>query len=353
MKTNFYIKGLDGLRAIASISVVIGHIELTKKNRGLENVYQYVEHWGHLGVVLFFVLSGFLITTLLVKEKTEKKKINIRNFYMRRILRVWPLYFLILVLSALIFQYSPSWFTLLLCSTIFPNIAHAFQLGWNVSPQIWSIGVEEQFYLFWPSLLKLNIKIILWFCILLILFLPIAPHGIQFILNRFGYPEETLKAVNDLFQVLSFNSMATGALASILYYSPKNTLKPLLAKSAFLAPIFVFGPFVIWILGVHFGMLNMPIYSVLFGITILYIAEGHGLKLFESNVFSFLGKISYGTYMYHWIIMLLMFELITPTNEIGNNIMLYLSILGLTLIVSYLSFRYVERFFLSLRSRFS
>lgn len=109
---------------------------------------------GHLGVILFFVLSGFLITYLIVKE-LEAKTFSFKKFYHRRILRIWPLYYLILLISYILFEPSFSIKGLLLCLSIFPNVAHAIGEGWQSSPQIWSIGVEEQFYLIWPFFIYL------------------------------------------------------------------------------------------------------------------------------------------------------------------------------------------------------
>ena len=104
-----YFKGLDTLRAIAALVVVIGHIELQKKEIGIPNLinHPYIRlASGHIGVVLFFVLSGFLITYLLAKEKEKAGKIAFKKFYIRRIFRIWPLYYLILLLSFLFFPHS-------------------------------------------------------------------------------------------------------------------------------------------------------------------------------------------------------------------------------------------------------
>lgn len=151
-----HLKGLDTLRALAALTVVWGHIELFKKNKGLPNLLDNpIIHLpsGRMAVILFFVISGFLITYLLVKEQTNNESISFKKFYLRRILRIWPLYYTILLLSFLLFRVEYSGTTLALCFSIFPNIAHTLGVGWPSSPQIWSIGVEEQFYLFWPLLL--------------------------------------------------------------------------------------------------------------------------------------------------------------------------------------------------------
>src|SRR5690242_1943567 len=122
----FYIKGLDALRAIAVLSVIIGHLEVLKNSVHLpnyDNVLPFFKYTsGRIGVILFFVLSGFLITTLLFKEKEGHGSIALKKFYLRRMLRVWPLYYLILLLSYLLTDYSPSPVTLFLCLSIFPNV---------------------------------------------------------------------------------------------------------------------------------------------------------------------------------------------------------------------------------------
>ncbi len=91
-----YFKNLDGLRFIAALLVLIHHAEFFKQDavEGVSAVYyEYTKHFGLLGVNLFFVLSGFLISYLLMEEQRRTNTINIKNFYIRRILRIWPLYF--------------------------------------------------------------------------------------------------------------------------------------------------------------------------------------------------------------------------------------------------------------------
>jgi len=156
-----YLKGLDTLRALAALIVVFDHVELIKQSN---KIYNLVDHPsviypdGHLSVILFFIISGFLITYLLLIEKAKNGFINIRNFYMRRILRIWPVYYLVLFLSYFIFQPDYSLLRISLPLFILPNVAYAVNEVWDVSPQIWSIGAEEQFYIFWPFLFLMSSK---------------------------------------------------------------------------------------------------------------------------------------------------------------------------------------------------
>ena len=97
-----YLPGLNGVRFIAASMVMVSHIEQGKSTVGLANWFSE-EHpliyRGELGVTLFFVLSGFLISYLLLTEFKTTQTISIRNFYIRRVLRIWPLYFLIVFLG--------------------------------------------------------------------------------------------------------------------------------------------------------------------------------------------------------------------------------------------------------------
>ena len=102
-----FFPNLNGLRAIGALAVVFGHLELSKKELGflhLLNAFDYFKYTsGHLGVMLFFTLSGFLITYLLFVEKANFNTINIKEFYVRRALRIWPIYYLMVFFVLFLF----------------------------------------------------------------------------------------------------------------------------------------------------------------------------------------------------------------------------------------------------------
>src|SRR5690606_12681648 len=147
----------------AAALVIFTHLELFKRRAGLENFWQkpFFFEAGGAGVDFFFVLSGFLITSLLLVELEKKGKINLGKFYMRRILRIWLLYYFVLLacyfilpyLSIFYFEgYSDAifvdfWEKLLLSLFFLPNAALSFFPGIPYAAPLWSIGVEEQFYL--------------------------------------------------------------------------------------------------------------------------------------------------------------------------------------------------------------
>jgi peptidoglycan/LPS O-acetylase OafA/YrhL len=106
--SSVYFENLNAIRFIAASLVVFHHIEQIKAIFGLPNFWNNEVFFiiGKLGVILFFVLSGFLISYLLYKEKELTNTIGIKNFYVRRILRIWPLYFLIILLALFLFPHS-------------------------------------------------------------------------------------------------------------------------------------------------------------------------------------------------------------------------------------------------------
>src|ERR1700728_698230 len=156
-----YIKSLDGLRAIAVLLVMTFHFEMNM--------------FGWVGVQLFFVLSGFLITGILWKEKFRELPMPYRfkKFWIRRSLRIFPLYFgylFIISLSYVIFH-SPSYYRLYIPYLLTYTTNYSRLLPqWQVTPlfnHLWSLSVEEQFYLLFPFFIFLCpprlIRSIMWF----------------------------------------------------------------------------------------------------------------------------------------------------------------------------------------------
>src|SRR5947207_1519982 len=155
-----HFPGLNGLRFLAALTVVLFHAGFAFRYAGIPE-YDYLNRvnpqTGFLAVVFFFVLSGFLITYLLLVEEAETGDVSVRSFYVRRILRIWPLYYLIIAIAFFVLPASlpgdfppPHPRELILYSVILTNFAGTVPCA----SHLWSIGVEEQFYLCWPVLLK-------------------------------------------------------------------------------------------------------------------------------------------------------------------------------------------------------
>ena len=150
------LPSLDGLRAISAAMVVLGHAgKALHVGRDLPFGAGVIDVWGPVGVTVFFVISGFLITRLLLEERNNTGTINLRAFYMRRTFRILPAYWAYLAVvavlaSAGVVAASPSAFL----KAIFFTTNYLNPGSWVVNHS-WSLANEEQFYLFWPFLLLL------------------------------------------------------------------------------------------------------------------------------------------------------------------------------------------------------
>lgn len=143
------IPSLDGLRAASILAVIVGHAAGTS---GFPNVLPHLDHLGYLGVRVFFVISGFLITTLLLAEKESTGRISISRFYLRRTIRIWPAFYTylaaVLLLDAAGIVDLGLWETVAAATF---TINFLDERDWTLN-HIWSLAVEEQFYLLWPLL---------------------------------------------------------------------------------------------------------------------------------------------------------------------------------------------------------
>jgi peptidoglycan/LPS O-acetylase OafA/YrhL len=141
------VPSLDGLRALSILMVLLGHLSGT---RGFQRIDLGIGNYAHLGVTVFFVISGFLITSLLISEQAATGRISLRLFYLRRTLRIFPAsYTYLIVLCALcaLGIITVRRVNLICAFTYTMNYlpSHAWQVG-----HLWSLSVEEQFYLLWP-----------------------------------------------------------------------------------------------------------------------------------------------------------------------------------------------------------
>jgi len=345
-KKGIYFPNLNGVRFIAALSVLIYHFFSTKILIG------------HLGVILFFVLSGFLITYLLLEEKETQNKISIKKFYIRRILRIWPLYFLIVLIATIVFFFikndenSRTQFSAIIYFLAFiPNVAFVMNISFKYASILWSVGSEEQYYLLWPWLVKIksNQKILLAF-VFIILFFTCIPHVIDFINNHYlGNSTNILFYSSRIMARMSFNSMATGGLLAFLY-----KYKPVYIKFLF-NKIFQFVCLIIllgcWIFSVEF-IFNDQFYALLFGIMILNLALNPDVIFsLENKVFNYLGKISYGLYVYHLIAFDINIFIITKCLKMTYTNSIYFFIPGvlITVIMSSVSYYFFEKPFLKLK----
>jgi peptidoglycan/LPS O-acetylase OafA/YrhL len=374
-RDRIYFPNLNGLRFIAALLVIVHHIEQLKFINGMPNDFSssFVQIIGELGVILFFVLSGFLITYLLLEEEKRTDTIAVRKFYVRRILRIWPLYFLIVILALFVLPNIPL-FVLPEYGreTIYENLPakillYVFFLPNLVSPLFgvvpyasltWSIGTEEQFYLIWPPLLKYikRSRPLLMFLILFgYLFFARALFSSRTDFIPFKYE------LNVFWQSFNIASMAIGGFFALVLHSNSPALKILLNKYLF----YIVLGFTSWLLyqGIYFPHItvnDMPFpylykefYSIWFGIIILNFAANRDILIsLEAKPLRYLGRISYGLYIYHPIAIVAALQ---ATRWLGaeSNSLLYALSLALTILIAGVSYRYFESYFLNFKTGFS
>lgn len=346
------IKNLDTFRAIAALIVLIVHTEGVRWSNFGHSVFDCVPS-GHLSVILFFVISGFLISFLLSEEKKNYGVISLKDFYVRRILRIWPLYYLILLLSVLVLSYEPTARAIVYAVSICPNIPRAFRSDeWGASPQIWSIGVENQFYIFFPLLVFfLSRKQLYTFLLLFIAVYTVLPHFIDFI-NVRTINSAVLMDFNFKFYAdCKFNSLAVGCLAGLILSDKSSILKLLYNRYLFYAS--TMAAIVIWGLNLNVCGYTDEIMTLFFAIIILNVCTNSDLNItFENRVTKFLGKISYGIYMWHYIVIMLTYKLLPVQDTTLWNLVIHTIVFAVTILVAWLSFETYEKFFLNLKRRF-
>ena len=360
-----YFPNLDGLRFIAALLVIIHHVEQLKSIYGMPNHWNsaFVQIIGEQGVVLFFVLSGFLITYLLLEEEKTTSTINVRNFYLRRVLRIWPLYFFIVLVSLLILPKIPMFVLpdfdneyvyrhllkkILLFLFFLPNLVSPLAGIVPYASQTWSIGTEEQFYLAWPVVMKYIKKNRITLMLLIIfgyIFVARALYSSRTDFLPFkGY-------INTFWLVFNIDCMAIGGFFAILLHSKHKVLKYFNNNFVFYASLVIL--YYMMSKGILIKHLYKESYALFFGILILNFASNPNIHInLEMGFLKYLGKISYGLYMYHPIGIVLALTLVRSIG-ISTDYVIYPLSLALAIGMAALSYKYFESFFLKIKTNYS
>jgi peptidoglycan/LPS O-acetylase OafA/YrhL len=365
-----YFQKLDALRFFSALAVVITHVELIKGAFGYPNLWNnpFIQQLGPLGVIFFFVLSGFLITYLLLEEEEKFGKISVGAFYVRRILRIWPLYYLIVILGFYVLpnfdeikikyleqSFQENFYSMLVhYLLILPNLSLTFYGHVPHIGHLWSIGVEEQFYILWPWILsrgKNKLKVIIFFMIS-ILFLK----GIYYIIFKTNfYPP--INVLKDFVASFKIECMSMGAWGAYMFKYRKDILEKHIKVSGLWSSVMLV-LFLIYIMPDWIMDASHLIYSFLFLYIILFsVIKNKKYILLDNQRLIGFGRISYGIYMYHLMLIPMIIYLLSPLELSGNmivfNFLLYLFVLVITFLISFLSYTYYERIFLKMKSRFS
>lgn len=374
-----YYPALDGLRAVAFLLVFLEHYALLP--------------WGWAGVNIFFVLSGFLITGIL--WDTRDRLDRTRNFYIRRILRIFPLYygvFLALFLTTPLFhwKWSIEWIAWpLYIGNFLRFINHgalstaqlAVADGLLHSPfhnivlhlgHFWSLCVEEQFYLFWPTAVfwaRSKRKLTL-LCFLLVVVASFARITIQ------HYAPASILGEGVPFRILTFqpDSLLLGAGLALLWRGEHRHLLQRIASMIALFSTFAIVVYFIW--QAHFIGHNFrhgyiyPVWTQTWGLSFIELVAGSFIicalrpgsltyRILKVKPLRYLGRISYGAYVYHEIPHAVILKAVLHLGRRSafvlnhhGSITLVIALL-FTLCIAALSFHYFEASFLNLKKRWA
>jgi peptidoglycan/LPS O-acetylase OafA/YrhL len=351
----FYRPELDALRFLAFFAVFIVHVTQYYSTETLSHHHVPLAiastliglfHAGAYGVDLFFALSAYLITALLLREKAQTGRLHIGKFYIRRILRIWPLYYtLVLGLTFIPFfnpdrefnRYCPA-FMLFLGNWAF------VRSGWPASPAVplWSVSVEEQFYLFWPPIVarlsRRNILVTAIVCIAIaniVRFLALLQHSsTQHIWSNTGAHLDSLGAgilIASLLEdrVPRFTLPARLCLVALgVVCLTARGLQSDLAPTVPLTPLLVIVGYPAVTVGcgaILLGFLGAPV---------------------RSPALRYLGKISYGLYGYHLACLFVV-------DALGVGSLRPALALALTVAVAAVSYELLEKPFLALKGRYT
>lgn len=318
-----------------------------------------------MGVSFFFTLSGFLITYLLLKEKEYTNTIHVRSFYVRRILRIWPLYYFCVFFGFVIFpmlkqalgQVPDEHANIVLCALFLNN----FDILKNGMPDsfvlqvLWSVAIEEQFYLVWPVLFFLvPERYYMW--------IFIVPCALS-VLFRTMHIGDTLNADTHTFGVIS--DMAIGGLGAFLTIKNKRFFE--IVKCA--PQIFCIMPYIVVCLFMLFKpeLFSAPVMFILkrffwsfFFIWIILeqnFSENSMFKISSLKKTSVLGKYTYGLYCLHTIAFIFIINGLKKIHLSDHIWQIWIIEIPLCFIASVLlaygSFHYFEKRFLKYKNRFA
>jgi peptidoglycan/LPS O-acetylase OafA/YrhL len=367
-----HIASLDGLRGLAVLLVLIVHFGRGGHHFLLFKPWFYLADFGWSGVDLFFVLSGFLITRILLSQKKDNN--FLLNFYARRALRVFPLYYGIIFIVFIALPSINSIFTntgnskywlILYISNFLPNIQGSgfiynsiLQLSFS---HFWSLAVEEHFYIFWPILILLNTnKRMHYICIFLIIIAPL----LRIILWSNNVHPDSIYTLT----ICRIDSLVFGSIVAL--HEKKLTSDNFFINTSYTTLLIL-----ILFLTIHIVLYGNLIFTSQLMSTVGYtiLAAGYSALIiilssknnsyfnyfFSTKILTNMGKYSYGMYVFGgllWKYFDLFFsvekiQLITNSYIASLFIRLF-TIITATYVIAFISYNIYERLFLKLKKHF-
>ena len=364
-----YFPALDGLRALAFLLVFAQH-------------YLHMP-WGWTGVDLFFVLSGFLITGILFD--TRYKPHRIRNFYVRRTLRIFPLYYglfaiLLLTTPFVGWRWSPPWLAWPLYVGNYLRFLHPYVLGspWQrvadaqlvgsgailYMGHLWSLCVEEQFYLLWPWVVFFvrSRRVLLWICGTAVVVGPLLRIFAQHTASQDMLGAELLYRATPF----RIDALLLGGLLALWYRGAEREWLLRVAHLLFwictaIAAVYLgLANSLHWTFDVPWrltwGLSFIDLYA---GVMLLVAVQPGSVvyRVFHPAPLRWLGRMTYGAYIFHDIYHGVLFDWLRPhTNPHRPEQLLYLgsaAAFAVSVLLAWLSYRFFETPFLSLKERWT
>ena len=364
-------KGLNALRFFAAYLVLMHHSETIRhKNAIADFEWLGLFRNGSNAVTFFFVLSGFLITYLLLKESEKSNTIDIKKFYFKRVLRIWPLYFLLVFIGVIVlpiafsimnvnydmpYTISETWYYFLF---FLPGLV-TFFFGHHFLEPLWSIGVEEMFYLIWAPLFKLSKSKIFRLLILVLI--------VKLVLNILGSYFFKDELFNYILSTFRFESMTIGGLGAYFLFTKgyQFTQLKIFNLKVQMIILFILSIYLLFHTNIDNNIWNAIfknkfISPILIDLLFLYLilcvsVLENSLFRFDSKILSYLGEISYGIYMYHMLavfsIILFLKKYLLQMNVFLGSIVFYFSVTILTILIASLSKKFFENYFLKIKNK--
>jgi peptidoglycan/LPS O-acetylase OafA/YrhL len=369
----FYRPELDALRFFAFFCVFLFHrLDYLPLNAVQHPMLWAVSMAGCFGVPVFFLLSSFLIVELLLREREQTGDIHIRAFYLRRILRIWPLYFAAFYGISLLGHFLPNVGPkpgAYLAFTFFAGNWFILRHGWmagSIDP-LWSIAVEEQFYIFVPMLTRWGGRRVLAFVSLVLL---LAAYAAVYYFARNHIGGETAEWCNSWFQ---FQFFAAGALLAILLHGRIPRWPVVLRVPVFVlaAACWVFTVYHLKVKSYYLPGEALPSVGaslagwglVLAGAVLLLLAILGLPAKYVPRPLIYLGRISYGLYIFHSLVFYLLLDEGRPSllramsalrlSHSHLPVLATALVLTVTIALAALSYRCFEMPFLRLKQRFT